>query len=224
MLYTSDHNGALIPAHYRTNDTVSGQWAQSESWNTILMNLGYLSSPKGTSATDFSRSPSILRCPSGIDDIYDIQIYCEMPEALDPLIVEEGAKATPSYSASGKYWTHCWYGLNGVTADTGRFPFGRIPNEDAVKTNIHYITEVRRAGKLVVLYDGVWVHNGVHQRINARHMNRTKTNVLFMDGHTESINRLLLPTRWIRPSGGCPTTLSALSSNAPTTNWRIDQE
>jgi prepilin-type N-terminal cleavage/methylation domain-containing protein/prepilin-type processing-associated H-X9-DG protein len=226
-LYASDHNGALVPAHYRTNDTVTGQAAQSESWVTILINLGYVEAPVTTSTNLIPRGPSILRCPSGLHEVQGVPIGCPtLPLATDPVVQLEGTKATSSYSASGNYWVYTWYGMNGVTADVGAFPFGRIPEDGSGRTNVQYMSQAKRTSRLVTLFDGVWVHNGAHQRINARHMNFTKTNVLFLDGHAETIDRKLLPTRWLRPSGpgGCPTSLSVLSSNAPTTNWRIDQE
>jgi len=44
------------------------------------------------------------------------------------------------------------------------------------------------------IYDGWWIHNGKDERINARHMKNTRSNLLFFDNHVTSYDTFRLPS------------------------------
>jgi len=44
------------------------------------------------------------------------------------------------------------------------------------------------------IFDGFWIHNGKDERINARHMKNTRSNMLFFDGRAEGFDTFKIPS------------------------------
>jgi prepilin-type processing-associated H-X9-DG protein len=63
-----------------------------------------------------------------------------------------------------------------------------------------------------VVYDGFWIHNGKDERVNARHRNKTQTNMAFFDQSARTVRTAEIPSvqdknsgeirwRWTRDGG-----------------------
>ena len=74
---------------------------------------------------------------------------------------------------------------------------------------------------MVFLFDGIGAVNVQHRpnRINARHNNKTITNLVMFDGHAESIRTEDLPGGYI--AAGSMTAAALIGKPAPL--WRLDQ-
>ena len=78
-----------------------------------------------------------------------------------------------------------------------------------------------KASEVALAYDGLSQHFGTgmgYVHINARHNNRTTTNVLFCDGHVESLARSAMPSE-----RGVMEDVAMLRERYPYPKWRIDQ-
>jgi prepilin-type processing-associated H-X9-DG protein len=112
---------------------------------------------------------------------------------------------------SGGVGVDCWYGCNadyGYQINSGNVPFnhgGEQVNDTSCQgCPVHYmgadtdvwmnVSAVHRAADMVMIYDGLIYHlyeNGC--RLAARHNGHKYTNVLFFDGHVQSILTDMLP-------------------------------
>ena len=61
---------------------------------------------------------------------------------------------------------------------------------DMVGNKLSLVAQVPR---MPVVFDGIWIHNGKDERINARHAKNTRANLLFFDGSAASFNAFDLP-------------------------------
>ena len=181
-MYSGDHNDSLIPAAF---DKRTGA-AAKDGWPTILYNLGYLPAPKAPTFYTLAKGNSVFRCPSGLPEVYAFE-----PTSRDD---PEGAKAYPfvSESTGKKFHIDCWYGINGSTHRPDKWPFTRVPLDNK-KTVINTLTHASQAPRMPVIFDGFWIHNGRDERINARHNNRTKSNLLFFDNSAATFDTFRLP-------------------------------
>lgn len=184
IMYANDHDDVLVPAEYRG---IKAGVPFEEGWPTILVNSKYLSAPKSDRYELLVGDKSVFRCPSGI-----YQVYSAGPISRDD---PEGAKAKPylSVSTDAKFYVHCWYGINGSTAHPERFPFVRYPTDEG-KTVLNKLSSVASlSSRMPMLYDGYWMHNERDERINARHRNGTRSNLVFFDGSAATFDTFRIP-------------------------------
>jgi prepilin-type N-terminal cleavage/methylation domain-containing protein/prepilin-type processing-associated H-X9-DG protein len=174
-LYANDHDDYLVPAEYNKRRGAPFE----EGWPTLLVNGNYASAPKGENRESLA-DRSIFRCPSGLPSIYSTQ----PTSREDP----EGARAWPYESESKKYYVHTWYGINGSTGQPDRFPFVRIPTDRRGMNGNKLSQFAGISSKLAAFYDGFWILNGKNERVNARHGQRKRTNVLFFDNSAATFN------------------------------------
>lgn len=92
-----------------------------------------------------------------------------------------------------------WYGINGATGGGGcwtcapRWPFQRWPADVGDIAPTKQLDSHREPATIVAIYDGVWMHNGTIVNVNnirgvhARHGGGERCNVLFLDGHVDSV-------------------------------------
>lgn len=202
LTYIGDHEGSLPPFSYDPN--CAG--FQAENWASVLVNGGYVTAPWSATPTDYPRS-SIFRCPNG----REVTSTALGTSRYDPVLAEVYANDARQhgYSARQGAWMLTWYGLNAATTDTGnRAPFLRWPIDTCAlagkrwpKINAHEPI----ASKLVMVYDGKWLHNANtsggafcpncngNTRIHARHMRGTRTNVVLFDGSATSLPTEAVP-------------------------------
>ena len=171
----------LIPAEYTKNFSPGG-----EGWASILYELQYLPAEKSATFYEVAQGSSVFRCPAGLPAVYSFN-----PSSRDD---PEGAKAWP-YPAMHKnkrYFIDCWYGINGSTGRDKNWPFTRVPLDSGV-TNLNTMSSVR-ATRMPSIFDGFWIHNGKDERINARHLKNTRSNLLFFDNHAEGFDTFKIPS------------------------------
>lgn len=193
QMYTTDFSGYVMPAGYQY---VSQSNLNVENWGTILANRHYIKAD--------SSNPGVFKCPNAVDApiLYD---------ALGPTTADPTSR-TSDTGATGWRLTSVvgapnngtgltltvWYGINANPAsDTNNVylsPCRRLPSDDGdwrdLRTN-----QVRRTSSTVFMYDGVYMNlRAVNpDRINARHNRHKATNILFFDGHVETLPTASLP-------------------------------
>lgn len=183
-IYADDHNDFLVPAEYNVNNGAKFQ----EGWPTILYNQQYLPAERSGDFYSVPAGKSVFRCPSGIPKVY----------SFDPISRDdpEGAKAWPfaSESTGRKFYIDCWYGINGSTGNPQKWPFTRLPMDVSGETTGNKMNLAAQVPRMPVIFDGIWIHNGKDERINARHARNTRSNVLFFDNSAATFDTFNLPS------------------------------
>ena len=188
MQYTVDNRGYLLAAHIDTSTLPRPNWA------TILVQMKYVSAPR-TPAGVISAERNVFYCPDGLTD----RITSVTPTSRqDP----DGARPYQGRMygvTTGNNCVSVWYAMNASSSSASGHPSWKIdPDNDPGNYIPPKIAKLRRAARTVARLDGCATLNiGGSNRINARHMNRTVTNVSFYDGHAESIPTKLLPPNYI---------------------------
>ena len=182
-IYANDHEDDLVPADLNPGNGAPYQ----DAWPGLLVDGGYLAAERSPTFYDLAATPSVLRCPSGIFSIYSFP-----PSSRDD---PEGAKAYPYASEKGKKkgYFDCWYGINASAASPTKWPFTRIPMDGTKSTKLNKLSAAARNSRMPVVYDGWWMHNGKDERINARHNQGTRSNLIFFDNSGASFDTFLLP-------------------------------
>ena len=180
-IYSDDHEDFLVPAEYGRSLSPTG-----EGWPTILYNLRYVPAERSPTFYDVAQGNSVFRCPSALPAVYSFN-----PASRDD---PEGAKAWPSPGdhKGKRFFIDCWYGINGSTGKSNIWPFTRAPLDNRT-VHLNKMSSVR-ASRMPAVYDGWWIHNGKDERINARHMKNTRSNLLFFDNHVTSYDTFRLPS------------------------------
>ncbi len=189
-MYSDDCKDALLPAEYNPRKGAPAD----DGWPTILHNQRYLPAAPTKGYYEVPLGGSVFRCPSGLPAVYSI----EPTSRGDP----EGAKARPfaSTSTGRKYFIDCWYGMNGTTGTPEIWPFARVPLDNR-QTIMNKFSAVARVPRMPAIFDGFWIHNGKDARVNARHANRNRTNVLFFDDSAASFDTYRLPSvKYTKPA------------------------
>lgn len=231
--YANQYNNNLVIGSYRWEGT------SFHSWHTLLVELGLLSAPEQPDPTSTnSVGNSVLRCPSGLDQIQSSLTGVTIPATE----YNNAAGATFLRSTvleSGKAYD-TWYGVNGATGGGGSvngYPFTRLDyrsaynkwlkdgNYERTPTN-NKLSDLKNATRFVLVFDGFFMNfNAAPWRIDARHNGRTTTNLLLADGHAESARRTSLPYRTVdfNPfSGGSPATIADnIRSRWPDYEWIV---
>jgi prepilin-type N-terminal cleavage/methylation domain-containing protein/prepilin-type processing-associated H-X9-DG protein len=187
-LYANDHEDFLLPAEYHPGSGAPYQ----EGWAATLVLDNYLPAHASDTYTTLAEGNSVFRCPDGLPEVYSAN-----PTSRDD---PEGAKAFPYVSerTGRKSYVNCWYGMNGELGDTKKWPFKRVPSPDG-QTRLNRLTSAH--AHMPSVYDGFWVHNGKDERINARHKNRTRTNLAFFDGSAAAFDTYKIPSVRAKSSG-----------------------
>jgi len=190
-LYAHDHEDELVPVEL---DKRNGAQFQ-EGWPTLLVKANCAVGEWAPTFYSMPDRPSIFRCPDGRPEVYTLG-----PSSReDP----EGARAWPfaSETAKGTRYIHCWYGINGSAGRPKRWPFTRIPMDGSGSTMPNKLTLASLQSTMPAVYDGIWMHNGKDERINARHNKNTRSNLLFFDASAASFDTFQLPAVNEKSSG-----------------------
>ena len=231
QFYLAQSSQYVIPVIYASPGAGS---VTLENWATILMNLRLIPDP-GVRIVDPLNPPGvhtrgILYCPNGI----------EMRSFSQPVRIDDprSAMAWRQTSTTTGVVADSWYAING----TGGFmqasgpmnwrvsPARGIPRDPTLvpsPTSADYA--LNKIGRLkpsrtAFLFDGFFYNIGYVTtpdsafRINGRHNSGKFTNVLFFDGHVESIGRTALPRTQSE------FTVATLDSKYNTVRWRTDQK
>ena len=231
--YVADHRGYVIPCDIGDWNTPPGAngYSTLENWTTILVTMRYLPYPPTVRGSPPPEN-NVLKCPSALDEfVANSSVTSGLPVSRESA---EGAKGTMHESKliePGRI-VYCWYGINGTSGTDRMIPVRRWPADGTSPTNpsnlppvTSKITDIRKSSEVAFLFDGISINvQSVNaNRLNARHDKRTRTNVLFFDGHVESFKtKDLTPgtlgdARPLNPFG------AAMLAKYPYPKWRLDQ-
>jgi prepilin-type N-terminal cleavage/methylation domain-containing protein/prepilin-type processing-associated H-X9-DG protein len=235
--YAVASHGYALPAGYTST---------CEYWPTILVNTGLIDAPGVPSITSRpSNAASVFFCPNGILDLigttYSVaDTWAEINPASpgDPT----GARCFRTLSQSTGVIIDTWYGIN---ADWENYtpPYGTsngcpchfLPDsglQTATPPRNGFSIQPRLAGiphpsEMVFIFDGnffdLWYNAN---RINARHNGFRKTNLLFFDGHAQTVDTTTLPGVGpivTTPILTSPYANAALLSKNTSVRWRTDE-
>ena len=191
QMYAQDYHGYLLAGDHwgildGSPDRGPGNWAD------VLAEGKYFAAPRGTDgAKGPPFDPSILLCPNGLTEYArgQIEFPLSQKDARGALAIARlddftGAGLATSYAFNGAFWGF------------GLFPFRMIPDSSAGTADyrLNRLASLRNPTQMPLLFDGLWCFNLNANSINARHNNRTRTNLLMADGHCETAITNTLPT------------------------------
>jgi prepilin-type processing-associated H-X9-DG protein len=199
--YANLYDGFIVPAAYRDPATAPPVVKQWEMWCTIFVNQGLIGRQGGQKAL-YPKYPGkqpmaagVFFCPSGLADT----LSTKTPYSLDDPMAERAGRYRSKQTG---VWVDCWYGMNAGTWSKGargnkRLPGRRIPADDDVG-NESLAKMEKVPGDTVVWFDGVFMNQASWNpfRVSGRHGNdvtRGQTNLMFADGHGETLARRELP-------------------------------
>lgn len=238
--YVAENHGYIVPCDI--GDWKSGAGANGygilDNWATILVSTKYIPYPDAVPNTPPSAS-NLLFCPSGLQEfVANSSISSGLPKTR---VDAEGAKGAQQISQlydPGRV-VYCWYGVNGTSGSETYIPCRRWPSDGTSPTNpskppkpLPKITEVRKSSEVVFLFDGIGMNIQTQNanRLNARHNKRTATNILFFDGHAETVRTADLPGGVGDAGVGSSSARSTFSLTTLHTpkyasgpQWRLDQ-
>jgi len=226
--YANDWHGFIVPAGYR--DAAANTL---ENWATILVNQKFVTVRRYNTLSAPVGDNSVLLCPGGVMDKY--YLSTAMTPATPSSMLDQFGAAPWRVQSQGllanQQIVDTWYGINSVSYDPkdigipGRtdweqIPCHRIPRDQKLSDfTLYKLTKIRKPSDVVFLFDGIYdnIATVTPARINARHGNRTQTNMLLFDGHAETVRTKELPQTVADFFD--KTTLAKY----PRVKWRMDQ-
>jgi prepilin-type N-terminal cleavage/methylation domain-containing protein/prepilin-type processing-associated H-X9-DG protein len=231
--YSMRNKGYTLPGYADTSTVVAGNGhhADSENYATMLVNEHLVTATKLATLTDpVAPSFSVLHCPSGTDD-YQYSEFSNATGATMTLsqgrVDIRGACPWRVRSQRTGNIVDTWYGINATIElfSTILAPCRRQPWDFTATYDLTNLGQIRDPSRMVLLFDGVFLD--LHfdaDRINARHGHQTQTNILFFDGHAETVTTATLPGGLgPTPNGVDVFSSAALGTSHPDLCWRIDQ-
>ena len=227
-MYANNNKGAIVPAWI--DDAGVGS-AGLESYATLLFAGKYLPAPmQHDFNAEGSQGDSVFRCPTGTDKKHENPGFEPTSKTDDKNSWFWRRKSTLLDSGM---MADTWYGTNGVDAGNGAneanynktqsiWPMRRLiqrPNGKIVGQTAK-LTQLKRGGELVLMYDGIRQHDYKTNRISARHARKKRTNLLLADAHCESVESKSLPDLTEAEMKGTDLNVFA---KTPFPRWRLDQ-
>lgn len=229
--YANANDGYMVPAYVIASP--GGQFV--DTYATLLVRSKFVAAPDGGGFGVLNSADTLFRCPSGIDERSNGSPVSKTDA--------QGARYwQPTISFASNVTTadpgnviHTWYGLNGISLNPANpdapkwqqiFPLndlwiqtvGNSATGPAVST-LQKLSRLKRSSEMVLVFDGVLMHGGNANRINARHNRQKVTNLLMADGHAESVNTRETPTSLGGPNRGS----LGNTPSFPRAKWRLDQ-
>ena len=208
--YASETRGYVLPAGY-TNTTLTDLYGTIDSFANILVDYGYLKVPYVDRNDPPTTLATVFKCPAGIEDGGVYVNDTTIPTSFTDL---RGAQPTRYYSTQTQKYVDIWYAINAQSGATwDQFPSRRL---DPTDLRLYKMARIKQSSRTVFLLDGVLYNLANNKyRVNARHgaSKGTQTNVVFYDGHAETLNILDLP----------PAYDLATLNKYPNTRFRLDQ-
>jgi len=208
MAYAALHDDYIVPAY-----SGAGGAVLRDGWAANLVRGHHITAPKTYHRGTLPDRKSIFRCPSGVDHVNN---NAQPRSHADG----KGADAVTHQNTIGQnFFVHAWYGCNGSRTDSStpskfRYPFRR--GRPRVRA-----TEVDRPSDTVCLFDGNRMHNGQRRFINARHMGRERTNLLFFDGRAADFDTFSLFEQRVRLPNGQIEIRDPLEDATTTPTFRL---
>jgi prepilin-type processing-associated H-X9-DG protein len=231
--YSAENKGYTLPAGYLVVPIDQGR--NAENYATILVNLGILKAPVVLNITDGpSSDASPYFCPAGVSDLIGNDWSVTMIKPDPPTRIDtQGGRPWRTKSQSTGIIIDTWYGINadwGTPAElkSHACPSHFIPDNSA---KLDYgilpkVSQVKHSSEMVFIFDGNFYDLTYSaNRINARHNKRTKTNLLFFDGHGTTTDTAGLPGGIGNANSPTnPFLTKAGVDQCPEFRWRTDQD
>ena len=214
VMYTQNNNGHILPADI----DLGGPYADAsfgrnwnDTWATILVADNYVPYPRGLLPDNPPGLDNIFGCPSGILEMSAItHTSVDVPNSRKDSRGAMGYLHQSGPAPKGRepgLNVFSWYGINGTSVSTtpssppserniGRWiPCKRITGSPRATKGWIRINQIKKPTQLAFLFDGLLGLNytGNANRINARHIRQSVTNVAFFDGHAESVPTKSIP-------------------------------
>jgi prepilin-type processing-associated H-X9-DG protein/prepilin-type N-terminal cleavage/methylation domain-containing protein len=235
--YANDFKGNLVPAiTYGYN--LPGQansWTQYEDWVTLLIvnkDLPIEVSQQFAPGVNTMQENNCIHCPSGADFVptYPAGIYTPYShQSAQGTGYHQDEDFTDQLNL--KYWS--WYTINATSknGDTlGNYPFNEVPIMDSTGTTVVTystlkLTALQPSSMIPMVFDGISTdHQGFDTEINLRHNNATLCNVVFADGHVESLRGDQLPGGMNAPTKSTELrSASLLDTRNSSVHWMLTQ-
>jgi prepilin-type N-terminal cleavage/methylation domain-containing protein/prepilin-type processing-associated H-X9-DG protein len=200
--YALDNENCLVPGDYFGYQDSFGQ-AGGGSWEDILEAGGYVKVPTLHTATDTAiytdddyrvnfDNDYLFRCPTGVYvDVMPGQAGYNFPTTqTDPLGMLPSARASDITLDVVCTWYAANLAPNQEASGLQPLPFNFLPDwnptNGKMDWTINRFTKFHDASQLPLIFDGFWMFWNNPAFINARHGNRTTTNLLFADFHCEN--------------------------------------
>ncbi|HZZ43474.1 MAG TPA: DUF1559 domain-containing protein [Tepidisphaeraceae bacterium] len=107
---------------------------------------------------------------------------------------------------------------------------GHILSTNEVFGSLSKYSQIKKSSEMVMLFDGFWGHDYDTNKISARHNGKKMTNIMFADGHAESVPSASLPngtgsfaSQGGSDLGGAYGNPSPNLGQHPYPKWRLDQ-
>ena len=258
--YANDYKGSMVPACTNDAGTTLGYPPAPTSgitpnyniadWLTILLEYGYIKitadhaygSDNQPQATLIAPN-SMLICPSGSMQLAGLQtgtgggagipISNQSPDGA-------GWSGHQDQNDPTHPWYEAWYTINGYGSYSKApysglvWPFTGVPwgrTTGLLSTETNKITALKPAPMVPMVFDGAAImHNAYDEEISCRHNNFTLCNIVFVDGHVESVAAKQLPGGATETTANTSTSLCelsvgsvALNARNPAIVWRLDQ-
>jgi prepilin-type processing-associated H-X9-DG protein/prepilin-type N-terminal cleavage/methylation domain-containing protein len=217
QLYATDRHGYVVPKDWYSQNAPSEKFR--DNWAITLIEHRYLPAPEQDPTSTGSEGNSVFRCPDGLDSKWVEGTPAFAGGERSPI----GAKFWRVTSTATGIAYDIWYGVNGANESSkfGQYPMNACPPPGTNAAQLMKMSRIKKASEVALVFDGLSQHFGTgwgYVHINARHNNRTTTNVLFCDGHVESLPRSSMPAE-----KGALEDVAVLRTKYAYPKWRIDQ-
>ena len=224
---------------------------QFASWPTVLYNAHFITTPVAANPTDPPVTRGVFYCPSGLADFIADGVLVD--SIVGGMTQQQWAvhNSSAAYGAAFRYsgresptspivMIDSWYGINAIdfqgkpntfsnTSDWTNVP-SRAQTSGLPPTGASYLvrtSSIKESAKVAFLFDGVYLSLAKDAgRLNGRHgKNKAFSNVGFLDGHAETLNRMGdLPWNASGAGGIGPSNNFNYNNlvNFPAAHWRTD--
>jgi prepilin-type N-terminal cleavage/methylation domain-containing protein/prepilin-type processing-associated H-X9-DG protein len=237
LQYSIDNKNCFLPTVVWGGANESGP---VDYWPHLLISRKYL--PRQNTGAD-GKGPlsfgSVLVCPSVIELAQQNSLTDGVRRDVSTVLEPGTLWVDFSYGINGTSYTT----QNGLSSTNQSYPSTAISFGTAPTTPLKKRTATRRSSELAFLFDGkewnVW-NSGVfgsdiirtriagwrHGNWDAQKPDRSgRTNVLYHDGHVETLARKQLPDKTLVDQGAfTASTADLMSSRFPLPHFRLDQE
>jgi prepilin-type N-terminal cleavage/methylation domain-containing protein/prepilin-type processing-associated H-X9-DG protein len=227
--YANETNGTLVPCEWRYPPDSDTSTTSTDGWPVIMVAMNLL--PYHVQDTSVAASAStVFRCPSGISEInYSTSSTGDPPDRQNQIGAMGDAWGSKVLLPS--LHVYSWYAMVAASSNSSgnRDVPGRREPLDGDKHDqykMRKMTELRDPADLVLFFDGVNINClSSPNRINARHNGLRDTNLLFADGHAQTVatNSLFADVPGTYSATSKSASLSNLQKNFPWPHWRTDQ-